>query len=75
MEETDNNLGSFQSWFTPRSRTESALIALMDGLYKERGGENVVLLLLQDLSSASDTIDHGVLDHLKEMDIRGTVLQ
>ncbi|KAF7240874.1 putative RNA-directed DNA polymerase from transposon BS [Varanus komodoensis] len=69
-------LDPFQSGFRPGYGTESALVALYDGLCREKDRGSASLLVLLDLSAAFDTIDHGILlDRLAGVGVGGTVLQ
>ncbi|KAF7253392.1 ERI1 exoribonuclease 3 [Varanus komodoensis] len=75
LDETDY-LDPFQSGFRPGYSTESALVALYDDLCREKDRGSTSLLVLLDLSSAFDTIDHGILlDRLAGLGVGGTALQ
>ncbi|KAF7250183.1 putative RNA-directed DNA polymerase from transposon BS [Varanus komodoensis] len=75
LDETDY-LDPFQSGFSPRYGTESALVALYDDLCREKDRGSASLLVLLDLSAAFDTIDHGILlDRLAGLGVGGTALQ
>ena len=60
LDET-NALDPFQLGFRPRSSTETALVALFDDLLREADRGKMSLLVLLDISTAFDTIDHGIL--------------
>ncbi len=67
---------TFQSGFKPLHSTESALLRVLnDTLLVTDSGDHVILILL-DLTSAFDTVDHGTLLSRLEyfVGIQGTVL-
>ncbi len=67
---------TFQSGFKPLHRTESALLRVLnDTLLATDSGDSVILILL-DLTSAFDTVDHKTLLSRLEyfVGIQGTVL-
>lgn len=71
-----NCLDPFQSMSRPGHGTELALVALMDDLYRERVKGRAILLLLDNISAAFNTIDRGILLHwLHGMGTGGTVLE
>ncbi len=67
---------TFQSGFKPLHSTESALLRVLnDTLLATDSGDHVILILL-DLTSAFDTVDHGTLLSRLEYFVgnQGTVL-
>ncbi|XDV35971.1 hypothetical protein PO909_005829 [Leuciscus waleckii] len=54
-------LEMFQSGFKIKHNTESALLRVLNDIFLFRDSGHSVVLLLLDLTSAFDTIDHGVL--------------
>ncbi|XP_072021345.1 uncharacterized protein [Amphiura filiformis] len=51
----------FQSAYRPKHSTESALIKVSDDIFSEIDSRRVVFVVLLDLSSAFDTVDHTIL--------------
>lgn len=57
-----NNIGeNFQSGFKPRHSTETALLRVFNDLLSIADSGHPVVLILLDLSSAFDLVDHNVL--------------
>ena len=74
---TDNNLYSeAQSGYRPKHSCETLLVRMFDDINNMIQADNVVIVVLLDLSAAFDTIDHSVLlgKLLKEYGIDGTAL-
>uniref|UniRef100_A0A3B5PWL6 Reverse transcriptase domain-containing protein n=3 Tax=Xiphophorus maculatus TaxID=8083 RepID=A0A3B5PWL6_XIPMA len=74
----DNNITEkFQSGFKVAHSTESALLRVYNDLLLTVDSGNIAVLLLLDLSSAFDTVDHQILLHrLKHcVGLRGSVFQ
>ena len=58
----ENNLSEmYQSAYTPNTSTETALIKVKNEMLNAVDRQEVLLLVLLDLSAAFDTIDHDVL--------------
>ncbi|KAF7250919.1 Tetraspanin-7 [Varanus komodoensis] len=75
FDETDYQ-DPFQSGFRPGYGTESALVTLYDDLCRGRDRGSASLLVLLDLSAASDAINHGILlDRLSGLGVGGTAWQ
>ena len=51
----------FQSAYRPKHSTESALIKVSDDIFSEIDSRRIVFVVLLDLSSAFDTVDHTIL--------------
>ena len=74
---TDNNLYSeVQSGYRPKHSCETLLVRMFDGINNMLQADNVVIVVLLDLSSAFDSIDHSILlgKLLKDYGIDGTAL-
>jgi Reverse transcriptase (RNA-dependent DNA polymerase) len=56
-----NLLNSFQSAYTKRHSTETALLAVYDYLIRASSQQKVFCFCLLDLFAAFDTIDHSIL--------------
>src|SRR6476619_7036548 len=60
------NFSPLQSAYRKRHSTETALLKILDDLYKIIDSKSAAVLIALDLSAAFDTIDHNVLiDRLK----------
>ena len=75
---TTNDLTEiFQSAYCMYHSTETALVRVQNDILWELDNQNIVLLILLDLSAAFDTIDHAIL--LNRLSVRfgikGTALQ
>ena len=55
------NLNPFQSAYKKHHSTESALLCILDDLYREMDNSKLSLLIALDMSAAFDTIDHPIL--------------
>ncbi len=66
-----------QSSYRPGHSTETALLKVQNDVYCAMDKEEVMLLLVLDLSAAFDTVDHAILLQRLENRFRitGTVLQ
>ena len=59
---SDNNLGEeLQSAYKKGHSTETALLKVYDNILQQMDNQQVVLLMLLDLSAAFDTVDHTIL--------------
>uniref|UniRef100_A0A2D4LC27 Reverse transcriptase domain-containing protein n=1 Tax=Micrurus spixii TaxID=129469 RepID=A0A2D4LC27_9SAUR len=68
-------LDPYQSGFRPGFGTETALVALLDDLWREWDEGSASILVLFDLLAAFDIIDHGILlGWLQGMGVGGIVL-
>ena len=59
--ENNDLLGSFQFGFRRKKSTISELLTLFDTLLEAKNDKKEILLLLYDLSSAFDTVNHEIL--------------
>ena len=65
----------YQSAYRKHYSTETALNIITDTLYKSLDSSHCVQLLLLDLSSAFDTLNHNILiERIKELGIEGSSL-
>ncbi len=74
----DNGLKELmQSAYSEFHSTETALIKVHNDIMLAMDNQKVVLLLLLDLSAASDTVDHGILlsRHKTRFGVNGIALQ
>ena len=66
-----------QSGYRPNHSCETLLVRMTDDIFKEMHNDNIVIVVLLDLSAAFDTIDHNVL--LKKLSedfsVTGSVLK
>jgi len=66
---------AFQSGFRKLHSTKSALLKVTNGIMLATDNGNAVALVLLDLSSAFDMVDHSILiSRLTNLGIQGTVL-
>ena len=75
---SDHYIGDmFQSAYKVHHSTETVLLQVKNNVMQSRDDNKVVLLVLLDLSTAFDTIDHGILiDRLEtRFGINGAALQ
>ena len=72
----DNELlDSFQSAYKPGHSVETLLDNLLDIVFRELDSGNITALIMLDMSSAFDTVDHAILiQRLRYLGIKGTVL-
>ena len=64
----------FQSAYRPHHSTETALLRVQNDILTNIENKEVTILVLLDLSSAFDTVDHTILlDRLKNIGITGLV--
>lgn len=72
-----NHKQPFQSGFTNRHSTESALLRVLNDISLATDNGHCVILVLLDLTAVFDTVDHQIL--LSRLDswvsIRGTALK
>ena len=74
--EDNNVLDPFQSAFRKSYSTETALNHITDTLYNSHDSSHCAQLLLLDLSSAFDTLNHNILiERIKELGIEGSPLR
>ena len=73
---TANNIPNiFQSAYLPRKSTESALTLITSDLLSGMNSNRGTILVLLDMSSAFDTLDHNVLIHrLSAIGLKGIAL-
>jgi len=66
-----------QSGYRPQHSCETLLVRMTEDIFKEIQSDNIVILVLLDLSAAFDTIDHGILldKLLKDFGIRDKALK
>ena len=66
-----------QSGYRPNHSCETLMVRMTDDIFKEIQSDNIVILVLLDLSAAFDTIDHEILIDklLKDFGISGQALQ
>jgi hypothetical protein len=71
------NFNPLQSAYRKQQSTETALLKIMDDLYRIVDERKAAVLIGLDLSAAFDTIDHAVLSrHLQSrFGVCGTVLE
>ena len=60
LEENDLHC-SMQSGYRPNHSCETLLVRMSDDVFREIHSNNIVVVVLLDLSAAFDTIDHGIL--------------
>ena len=74
---TNNLHAKMQSAYRPHYSTETALLRVFNDINLALDQHNEVILVLLDLSSAFDTIDHTILSHRLEsrFGLNGTVLK
>ena len=65
-----------QSAYRPQHSTEAALLKVKSDIHQAIDNQEVMCLVLLDLSAAFDTIDHTILPLRleKELGVTGTVL-
>ena len=72
-----NLCNTSQSAYRPDHSTETALLKVVNDLFRSLNKDNISVLALLDFSSAFDTIDHPILIHRLHTDFgfTDTVLQ
>ena len=75
--QTNNLYPKYQSAYRKGHSCETALLKVVNDIQKEISSRNMVAMMLLDLSSAFDTIDHSVLLNKlnKDFGISGSVLE
>ena len=65
---------AYQSAYRPLHSTETALLRVQNDILTSIDNKTITVLVLLDLSSAFDTVDHAILlNHLKNIGITGLV--
>ena len=66
----------FQSAYRPQHSVETALVRVHNDILRALDSKRGVLLVLLDLSTATDTVDHSLLiDRMAAVGVRGTALK
>ena len=64
-----------QSAYRPGHSVETLLVNLTDSIFREMDNGNITALIMLDMSSAFDTVDHTILiQRLNSLGIKGTAL-
>ena len=70
--ETHNLFDTFQSAYRPHQSCETAIVRIQDDIMKSLDSHKYVILVLLDLSSAFDSVDHAILmNTLYKIGVRG----
>ena len=70
--ETHNLFDTFQSAYRPHHSCETAIVRIQDDILKSLDSHKYVILVLLDLSSAFDSVDHDILmNKLYKIGVRG----
>ena len=70
--ETHNLFDTFQSAYRPHHSCETAIVRIQDDILKSLDSHKYVILVLLDLSSAFDSVDHDILmNKLYKIGLRG----